>query len=178
MKNEQLRVVLDDAVRFAPWILIAASCLVLGSAFIAEGVFDLRPCALCIYQRWPYIVIIASCLTSIALPSASAGRAALLGVAALACTVGAVIAAFHIGVEQRWWPGPSVCDSVVPLRGGDMAALREQLMTTPLVRCDVVQWRLFGLSLAGYNMIASLGLAALGGFAVLRISAKRMGSLK
>ena len=176
MKNEQIRGVLDVAVHYAPWILMAASCVILGSAFVAEGVFDLRPCALCLYQRWPYIVIIAICLASIALPSGSMGRAVLLGVAVLACATGAAIAAYHVGVEEFWWPGPSVCDSVVPLRGGDMEALRQELMTTPLVRCDVVQWRLFGLSMAGYNMLASLGLAALSAYAVFRIAARRMGS--
>ena len=36
----------------------------------------------------------------------------------------------------------------------------EDILNTPLVRCDQVQWSLFGISMAGWNAILSLGGAA------------------
>jgi disulfide bond formation protein DsbB len=35
------------------------------------------------------------------------------------------------------------------------------VMAAPVVRCDVVPWSLFGISMAGYNVVISLALGAL-----------------
>jgi disulfide bond formation protein DsbB len=36
-----------------------------------------------------------------------------------------------------------------------------QIMNAPVVRCDEIAWDLFGISMAGWNMLISLGLVAL-----------------
>ena len=42
-----------------------------------------------------------------------------------------------------------------------MPILLENLMKVPLIRCDQVQWRFLGLSLAGWNAIISIASATL-----------------
>jgi disulfide bond formation protein DsbB len=44
--------------------------------------------------------------------------------------------------------------------GGARNLLLDQLSTTRVIRCDEAPWQLFGISLAGWNALASLTLAA------------------
>ena len=75
----------------------------------------------------------------------------------------AAIAGFHAGVEWKLWDGPSGCSASLG-NSGDMALLVDQLLATPVVRCDEVPWSLFGISMAGWNTILSLDIA---GFALM-----------
>jgi disulfide bond formation protein DsbB len=77
----------------------------------------------------------------------------LILLAALAVAVSGLIGAFHAGVEYGWWEGLTTCST-----GGAMSL--DDIMAVPLIRCDQVQWTLFGISLAGFNAIFSLGGAA------------------
>lgn len=144
-----------------PLLLAAASALVLGAALAFEHVGGLEPCTLCLWQRWPYGAAIA-----LAAPAAAAaGRrprlaAGLTALAGLALVAGAAIAGFHVGVEQRWWPGLASCGGAIDYAAGSVAELRQRLLATPVVRCDRVAWSLLGLSMAGWNFLVALGLGA------------------
>jgi disulfide bond formation protein DsbB len=135
-----------------------------------QYVIGLAPCQLCLYQRWPYDAAIA-----LALIAVIAGDRASAPVAIALCgalfAVGAGLAFYHVGVEQHWFAGPTACS------GGPDAdtveALKQQIMGQKPVRCDEVPWALFGVSLAGWNLIASLALAAFSFVAFLRLRAGR-----
>jgi disulfide bond formation protein DsbB len=87
------------------------------------------------------------------------GFAALL-IAAL-CNV--VLGTYHAGVEWRWWPGPPDCSGpLTNLNTG--GSLLDQLHGVHVVRCDEAAWRFLGLSLAGYNVLISLALAAIAAY--------------
>jgi disulfide bond formation protein DsbB len=163
---------LDDLLtpRNVAAVVLAASVGVLGTAYFFQYVIGVQPCILCLYQRVPYAVTIALGVIAVALALAGKPRAIpwLLGLCAVAFAIGSGIAAFHVGVEQHWWEGTSECS------GGAAAAttveeLRAQLSAKPVVRCDEVPWALFGISMAGYNVFASLALAAFSIFAALRL---------
>lgn len=136
----------------------------LGSALLLAGAFLFQwlgyaPCKMCLWQRYPHAAAIAIGLIALAIPHP---RLALLG--ALAALTTASIGGFHMGVEQGWWDGPSSCS------GGDIGALSpqdlmDQIMAAPLVRCDDIAWSLAGISMAGWNMLASLALTAIWLFA-------------
>ena len=64
------------------------------------------------------------------------------------------IAGFHGGVEYGWWEGLTACTATISGSGDDLI---KSIMNAPLVRCDVAPWSLFGISLAGYNFLLSLG---------------------
>ncbi len=128
-----------------------SGALLLG-ALAFQYVGGLAPCALCLDQRYAHgaaLVLAAGGLLA-------RGRTgwALVALAGLAMVVSAGIGAFHVGVEQKWWAGPTGC-SGGSLVGLDAAEAMKRLMETPVVRCDEVPWSLFGISMAGWNMIVS-----------------------
>lgn len=139
-------------------LTLTASAVVLGAALLSQYWGGLAPCELCLLQRWPWSAAIAISLVALFAGS----RAALPWVAlvlALAFATGVAFAFYHIGVEQHWFAGPSACTA----SSGGAATIedvRRQILGTAPVLCDRVQWSLFGVSLAGWNLLASLVMAA------------------
>ena len=132
----------------------------LGSAALLAGAFLFQalgyaPCKMCIWQRYPHAVAVAIGVLAFFVP-----LPALIAVGALAALTTAGIGGYHVGVEQGWWEGPASC-SAQGVGGVDPAALFDQIMAAPIVRCDEIAWQLAGLSMAGWNMVISLGLAGL-----------------
>ena len=138
-------------------ILLAAggsAALMLG-ALAFQHIGGMAPCSLCIWQRWPHVIAIGLGLAAlVALP-----RLMALG-GLLAALATAAIGGYHTGVERAWWEGPATCTSS-GTTGLSAEALFEQIMAAPLVRCDEVAWEMLGLSMASWNMLASLALAGL-----------------
>lgn len=150
----------------AAWVILVASVVVLGSALLSQYVGGLKPCVLCIYQRIPYVATIG--LAALALAASSflgdrsqgvLTRGILLG-CALAFVAGAGIAAYHVGVEQTWWLGTEACTASSGLKAMTVDELRKELLSTPITRCDEVAWSMFGISMAGYNVLVSLVLGS------------------
>jgi disulfide bond formation protein DsbB len=141
---------------FAGFVL-SASGVVLGAALLSQYWGGLAPCELCLLQRWPWAAAIAVSLVAIAAGS----RPALPWVALVLATLfalGGAIAFYHVGVEQHWFAGPSACTAS---SGGatTIEEMKRQILGTAPVLCDRVQWSLFGVSMAGWNLFASLGMA-------------------
>lgn len=147
-------------------LLLVASLLILGTALAFQYIGGLKPCVLCLWQRYPYAIVIGLAGIGIGLarvPGVAAGVfAALAGLIAIAFAVDAGIAAFHVGVEQHWWQGTSGCTGTTgaALTAADLA---RQLKATPVVRCDEVAWSFLGISMAGYNFFAATALALMSG---------------
>lgn len=137
------------AALLLPAVLMAGA---LGSQYLG-GLF---PCEMCHWQRWPHYAAIALALAAFVLPQ-RIGRAAV-ALALAAILLSGAIGVFHAGVEYHLWPGITRC-SAPP--GGSAEDLLAQIMATPMIQCDVPQWTLFGISLAGFNAIFSI-LGALG----------------
>lgn len=135
--------------------LAAGSAALLIGAFAFQYIGGIAPCHLCLLQRWPHAIAIGLGLLLVVLP-----RRALALLGTMSMLVGAGIAGYHVGVEQGWWPGPATCTMPDPgaMSSGD---LLNQILATPVVLCDQVAWSLLGISMAGWNGIASLGLAGL-----------------
>lgn len=137
----------------------------LGSAVLLAGAFGfqylggLAPCHLCLLQRYPHAAAIAIGVLALLIPKGIAGR--LLPLAgALATLTTAAYAAYHTGVERHWWLGPNTCTSgsIGTLSAKDLLA---QIQAAPLIQCDVAAWSMWGVSMASWNMLASLVLTAL-----------------
>ncbi|MBB4284414.1 disulfide bond formation protein B [Roseospira goensis] len=155
--------------RTLPLLFLLAGASLLSGALIIEHVGGIPPCILCVYQRFP--PAIAAALGALAawprLPTPWArGLTAVIGVVFLS---GALLAGYHVGVEQHWWAGTEQCGgegAPPPSLSTNLSDLRSALDAPEVVPCDAVPWSLFGISLAGYNMILSLGLATLAAWAV------------
>lgn len=143
--------------KFRTLTLIAAGgslALILG-AFAFQHIGGLAPCKLCLWQRWPHAAAIAIGALALAL-----GNRVLAWLGALAALATAGIGIFHTGVERGWWEGPSTCTSSGM---GNLSAdeLFDKIMNAPLIRCDEVAWSMLGLSMASWNAIIALVLAAI-----------------
>jgi disulfide bond formation protein DsbB len=147
----------------------AGAATILGAYFF-QYVLKLPPCPLCLDQRVPYYIAIPLALVVAfgAAVGAPAWRVRLgFVLLAAAMLVGAGLGVYHAGIEWKLWAGPSSCSGELPALSTD---LLRQIQTTSVVRCDEAPWRLFGLSLAGYNALISAVLAGVAGAGALRSS--------
>jgi disulfide bond formation protein DsbB len=157
-----LRHGLLTANRLALLIPAALMAGALGSQYLG----GLYPCEMCHWQRWPHYAAIALALLAFLLPVPA--RRALVLLAAAAIAISGLIGVFHAGVEYGWWPGITGCTSTVRM-GGSTDDMLKNILAAPMVRCDVAQWRLVGISLAGWNALISL----IGAVTVARLAVKR-----
>jgi disulfide bond formation protein DsbB len=136
----------------------AGSAAALAGALVSQYVFGLAPCALCIWQRWPHLAaVMIGALWLAALP-----RHWLAALGALAALATAGVGGFHMGVEYLWWAGLESCSGGEGIRGLSVEALLDPTADVAApVRCDEVAFSFLGLSMAGWNMVASLGFAGL-----------------
>ena len=141
----------------------AALAFVLGLVTIAAAwgsqVFGgLVPCELCLEQRLAYYyglpLLLFILVTWNRLPLTVWYVAMAIVTAIFAW--GTYMGAYHAGVEWGFWPGPTACTGV-----GEMMDFNALNNLTPVIGCDVVQFRLFGISLAGYNALISVAIVVL-----------------
>ena len=149
---------------------IAAATL--AGAWFFELVLDIRPCPLCLEQRYAYYLAIPLGALVAFAAAKDAPRAVVLaglGLLALAALGNAGLGAYHAGVEWHFWQGPTDCTGTI----GDLGSagsLLERLDTVKVIRCDEVQWRFLGLSLAGYNVLTSLLMATIALWGIGRVA--------
>jgi disulfide bond formation protein DsbB len=150
--------------------IVAIAALTLAGAWFFQLVLDIRPCPLCLEQRYAYYLAIP--LGGLVAWAALRGapRAVIvagLALLALAALTNAGLGAYHAGVEWGFWPGPTECTGPV-LDLGKAGSLFDNLDKVKVIRCDEVQWRFLGLSLAGYNVLISLLMATLAIWGIAR----------
>jgi disulfide bond formation protein DsbB len=141
-------------------VAVIAATTILG-AYYFQYFMNLAPCPLCLEQRIPYYIgIVLALAVAFAAWRGAPQWLTGLGFAALAIVflVGAGLGIYHAGIEWKFWAGPAECSGQLGQLGG--GGLLEQIQATSVVRCDEAPWRLFGISLAGYNVLISLALAA------------------
>ncbi len=159
-----------NAALAAALAVTGIGAVTLAGAWFFQLVLDIRPCPLCLEQRYAYYLVIPLGLVVAFAAARGAPRAALavgLALIALATLGNAGLATYHSGVEWGLWQGPTECSgSVVDL--GSAGNLLQRLDSVKVVRCDEVQWRFLGLSLAGYNVLISLLMAAIAAWGAVR----------
>ena len=158
MAMSDLSTLLRARLPLWPALAFAASAVMLATAWGFQLIGGVQPCTLCIYQRWPYWVVLG--IAGLALLTARKlgprGVAAIAALCAVIFLAGGGIAGFHVGVEQHWWEGLSTCGGGLNDPNMSLDELRTRLFATSVVHCDDVPWSLFGISMAGFNFIASL----------------------
>lgn len=136
---------------------------VVGSALLFEHVGGYIPCKLCLEQRIPYyvgapVMVLAALSAALRLPGIVTRGLLLVG--ALLLTWGLYMGVYHSGVEWGWWAGPTDCGAVDAAPGTGGNGVLDSLNTAIPPSCDDAALRMLGLSLAGWNAIASLILGA------------------
>jgi disulfide bond formation protein DsbB len=146
--------------RTASLLLAIATALILAAVFAFQYLGGAAPCPLCIWQRYPYGLLIALGVIGFFWQPRP-----MLALGALVLLVGAGLAGYHYGIEQGWFTPPAGCAA-----GGEATTIEElrQMLREAPPACDQVQFTVFGLSLAAWNVLASLGLAAFAAYAASR----------
>jgi disulfide bond formation protein DsbB len=141
-------------IRTAALSILVISVLTIIGAWVFEWA-GYAPCPLCLMQRWAYYAAIP---LSIAVAVAAErlrtlAQGGLLVIAAI-MIAGAVFAAYHAGIEWKFWPGPASC-------AGEITGGLPNLTNEPVIGCDEAALRILGVSLAGWNAVISVALAAI-----------------
>lgn len=150
--------------------IAAIAALTLAGAWFFQLVLDIRPCPLCLEQRYAYYLAVPLGVLVAWAAAKHAPRAvtiAGLAILALAALYNAGLGGYHAGVEWGFWQGPTECTGPV-LDLGKAGSLFDNLDKVKVIRCDEVQWRFLGLSLAGYNVLISLLIAVLAIWGIAR----------
>ena len=129
----------------------AISACLLGGAFAFEYLGGLMPCIMCIWQRWPHAIIIVAALIGLR----GITPATMMGLIAITAAVSIGLGGYHAGVEWHLWQGPGGCTASLETNMA-VTDLVDQLLVTPVVRCDEVAWSFLGISMAGWNVIFSM----------------------
>src|SRR5215813_2909833 len=161
---------MDDYVallRRDPPVAAAAIVTVIGALticgfFFFQYVLGYPPCPLCLDQRNAYYVSVPlAALLWLAASHGASNKVMIAGFAVIAAVMlwNTGLSAYHAGVEWKFWAGPSDCSG--PINNfGPAGDLLKQLQNIRIVRCDEAAWRFLGISLAGYDVLVSLFLAA------------------
>ena len=154
----------------ASLMIAAIAAATLAGAWFFQLVLEILPCPLCLEQRYAYYFAVPfAALVAVAAARGAPRGVLMLGLAILAAAVlaNAVLGTYHSGVEWGLWKGPTDCTGPVG-NLGSAGNLLERLDTVKVIRCDEVQWRFLGLSLAGYNVLISLLMAVIAGWGIVR----------
>src|SRR5581483_6575170 len=158
-----------EYVRSKPQVSAAAFVTILGAATMAGAYFiqyvlEYPPCPLCYEQRNAYYVgVPLAALLWLGIKYGASRKVLMLGFAviALAFLWNTGLAAYHAGVEWKFWPGPNDCSGNA-ISINSAANMLNRLQHINIVRCDEAALRIFGLSLAGWNVPISFALALAG----------------
>ena len=148
----------------------AIAAATLAGAWFFQLVLDIRPCPLCLEQRYAYYLALPlGGLIAFAATKNTSRAVLMIGLAFLAAAAlgNAWLGSYHAGVEWHFWQGPTDCTGEIG-NLGSAGNLLERLDTVKVIRCDEVQWRFLGLSLAGYNVLISLLMAAIAAWGIVK----------
>jgi disulfide bond formation protein DsbB len=157
-----------DGLILARGLALLLPLALLAGALGSQYLGGLHPCEMCHWQRWPHYAAVVVAAGSFLVTRNRPLLMTLVLFAAVLIAVSGGIGVFHAGVEYHWWQGITGCtSSLTPGMSAD--SIIDQIRKGPMVRCDAAQWTLFGISMAGYNAILSIG----GAIAIFLLAVRR-----
>jgi disulfide bond formation protein DsbB len=162
MTTDYLTSARQEAQLTAAALVVIIGLLTIGGFFFFQYGLGYPPCPLCLEQRNAfYICVPLAVLLWFGASHGASRKVMILGFLAIVAFMlwNSGLAAYHAGIEWKFWPGPQDCSGPI-INSGPAAGLLNKLQNIRIVRCDGAAWRFLGLSLAGYDVLVSLGLAA------------------
>ena len=151
-------------------LLIIISLIAISSALIAEYIYGLQPCELCLKQRYPYYLIIVVALIIFFIPNLY--KLLMYVLVQLATIYGIFYSIWHVGVEKKLFQGPTGCSTGLS-KSSNTADLKEQIFSKSVISCDEVIWSFFGISAASLNTIVLLFIFIINGLYIYSNYAKK-----
>lgn len=159
--SDYLAMACKDPARAAATVVAAVGAATIGGFFFFQYVLGYPPCPLCLDQRMAfYFSVPLAVLLWLGTGFGASRKVMILGFAAITVAMlwNTGLSAYHAGVEWKFWAGPLDCSG--PINSfGSAANMLNRLQDIRIVRCDEAAWRFLGISLAGYDVLVSLGLA-------------------
>lgn len=150
-----------EAHRFVAAVILVIAGATILSALFMEYVLGMRPCLLCLYQRWPYYAALPVAALIVAMAPGERVSRAGLSLLGLIFVVSAGLGAYHAGVEWGFFIGPAGCGGAAVPAAGSMEDFMRQLETVRVVSCNAPAWVFLGLSMAGWNAVISALIAVI-----------------
>lgn len=147
-------------------LALAVPAALLAGAYGSQIWGGLFPCEMCWWQRYAHFAAVLAAILAYALRGFPDRGRSFVWLAALAILISGAIGFYHAGVEMKVFTGFTKCTATAH---GSPDEMFRQIMDAPIIRCDQVQWSLFGISMAGWNFLVSTGSAIL----ILWLSLKR-----
>ena len=147
------------------YLLIVISLMAILSALIAEYIYGLQPCELCLKQRHPYYLIIVIVLLIFFIPNLY--KLIMYTLVQLVTIYGIFYSVWHVGVENKLFKGPAGCSSGLS-KSANTADLKEQIFSKQVISCDEVVWSFFGISAASLNTIVLLFIFVINGLYIYK----------
>ncbi|WP_104664417.1 disulfide bond formation protein B [Ensifer adhaerens] len=149
---------------FIALVVTLGMAATVGGALGFEHIGGYIPCALCLLQRDPYywgipVGVLAIATSAFKLPAWTTRT--LLLIIGILMLVGAGMGVYHSGAEWGFWEGPSTCATTAQGISSNVGDLLGDLDSKHAPSCTDAALRVLGLSFAGWNVIASLVLAAI-----------------
>ncbi len=176
--NDIVALLRRDPPLSAAAIVAIIGALTICSVYFFQYVLGYPPCPLCFEQRNAFYVSVP--LAALLWLGAGHGASSKVMLAGFAVITAAMLwntglSAYHAGVEWKFWPGPIDCSG--PINSiGSTGNLLKSLQDIRIVRCDEAAWRFLGISLAGYDVLVSLFLAAVAAWGFKTSLARRPAS--
>jgi disulfide bond formation protein DsbB len=149
-------------------IIAVVGALTICGFYFFQYVMLLAPCPLCLEQRYAfYVCVPLALLLWLGANHGASSKVLIVGFLVIAVFMlwNTGLSAYHAGVEWKFWPGPNDCSGPID-KFGSVRDMLNQLQRISLVRCDEVTWSFLGLSLAGWDVLVSLSLAAVAAWGV------------
>ena len=156
--------------KYIPLLALLASVWALSFAIYFEIFHGFEPCRLCLFQRMPYVVAIGVGCLGIIRPNLVLFCTGFMGIIFV---FSSILALYHVGVEVGWWASTVACERG-DIKEISIKDLRSFLLEQPPPSCDSVAWSLFGVSMAGYNLMYSLSLTFICLIGFLKLRGKKI----
>lgn len=132
--------------------ILIVNILVILSALFIEFFLKIKPCILCIYQRYPYYIIAFLSLIYFLKKDLKILLILLIILTSLASII---LSTYHVGIETGLIEETTSCKTSLNNNLSKDAILK-QLESNLASSCKEVNFKLFGFSLASINIILSL----------------------
>ncbi|HEY6754945.1 MAG TPA: disulfide bond formation protein B [Pseudolabrys sp.] len=173
--DEYVALLRRDPPAAAAAIVAVIGALTIGGFLFFQYVLGYPPCPLCLDQRNAfYVSVPLAALLWLGANYGASDKVIIAGFAVITAVMlwNAGLSAYHAGVEWKFWPGPADCSG--PINNlGSASDMLKRLQDIRIVRCDEAAWRFLGISLAGYDVLVSLFLAAVAAWGVMASLARR-----
>ncbi|MEP7031455.1 MAG: disulfide bond formation protein B [Pseudolabrys sp.] len=162
MTTDYLALARKDPALTAAAIVALIGALTICGFFYFEYVLGYPPCPLCLEQRNAFYVCVP--LAALLMVGGNVGANKKVLVAGFVVIAGIMLwntglSIYHAGVEWKLWAGPNDCSGPID-NLGSAGNMLKKLQSIRVVRCDEAAWRFLGISLAGYDVLVSLFIAA------------------